>query len=111
MTTIESGTNFAGLATLLPEEKVSRLAHPLSRIFENVVRSPLLSHWQPSERRRYGYLAARAYAESRLKCPTDIWSYQRIYAEQCRDAANLWAARPESSSPRVSSPLPTKVEP
>jgi hypothetical protein len=100
MTTIESGTNFDGIGALLPAEKVSRQSHPLSRIFDNVVRTPpLLSHWQPSERRRYGYLATRAFAESRLKCPTDIWSYQRIYAEQCRDADNLWAARPKSSSP------------
>jgi len=55
--------------------------------------SRLLDAWKPSERRRLGYLATRAYDQSSIACPTDVWSYQQIFIEQQRDAGNHWAGR------------------
>ena len=53
----------------------------------------LLSAWQPSERRRLGLLSLRSYEQAGMFCPTDVWTYQRLFIDQQRDASNPWAAK------------------
>ena len=55
--------------------------------------SRLLNAWQPSERRRLGLLSMRSYEQAGMACPTDVWSYQRMFIEQQRDAGNPWAVK------------------
>ncbi len=54
-------------------------------------RSSLLDSWKQSDRRIKGALSFRAYEQASISCPTDVWSYQRLFIEQRRDAANLMA--------------------
>jgi len=53
----------------------------------------LLDAWRPSERRRLGVLSTRSYDNAAMCVPTDVWSYQRLFIEQRRDAANPFAAK------------------
>ena len=57
------------------------------------VPSSILECWTPSDRRRLGHLSFKAYDQATMNCPTDLWSYQRLFIEQQRDAANLWAPK------------------
>jgi hypothetical protein len=54
-------------------------------------RSSLLDSWKQSDRRVKGQLSFKAYEGASISCPTDVWSYQRLFIEQRRDAANLMA--------------------
>lgn len=53
--------------------------------------SKLLDCWKPSDRRRLGHLSFKAYDQSSINCPTDLWTYQRLFIEQRRDEGNLWS--------------------
>lgn len=53
--------------------------------------SKLLDFWKPSDRRRLGHLSFKAYDQSSIDCPTDLWTYQRLFIEQRRDEGNLWS--------------------
>ena len=60
-------------------------------------RQRIVDSWKPSDRRRQGHLSFKAYEQAGIQCPTDLWSYQRLFIEQRRDAGNLLAgpsARP-----------------
>ena len=52
-------------------------------------KSRLLDCWAPSDRRRLGLLSFKAYDQSSINCPTDMWSYQKMFIEQRRDAGDL----------------------
>jgi len=54
-------------------------------------RTSLLDSWIPSDRRAKGPLSFKAYDQASLSCPTDMWSYQRLFIEQRRDDRNLFA--------------------
>jgi len=66
------------------EERLKTPSHP----------TRLLDAWKPSERRRLGYLSTRSYEQPTMSIPTDLWSYQRLFIEQRRDAANPFIAKP-----------------
>ena len=53
----------------------------------------LLDAWRPSDRRRLGFLCTRSYENAGLSAPSDVWSYQRLFIEQRRDAANPFAGK------------------
>jgi hypothetical protein len=91
------------LATSLAHEAAMetdpmRIAKPLSGT-DLMVRSlpdlpaknSLLDSWRPSDRRTKGHLSFKAYEQASISCPTDVWSYQRLFIEQRRDPANLMA--------------------
>ena len=54
-------------------------------------RTSLLDSWKHSDRRMKGHLSFKSYEQSGISCPTDVWSYQRLFIEQRRDAGNLMA--------------------
>jgi hypothetical protein len=54
-------------------------------------RSTLLDSWKQSDRRTKGHLSFKAYERASLSCPTDVWSYQRLFIDQRRDPKNLMA--------------------
>ena len=53
----------------------------------------LLDAWRPSDRRRLGVLSTRSYDQAAMSVPTDVWSYQRLFIEQRRDANNPFATK------------------
>ena len=59
----------------------------------------MLDCWKPSDRRRLGHLSFKAYEIQAMNCPTDLWSYQRLFIEQQRDGGNLWAPGTPRSKP------------
>lgn len=61
-----------------------------------VPRTRILDSWKPSDRRRLGHLSFKAYEQSGMNCPTDLWSYQRLFIEQRRDDGNLWSGKPKA---------------
>ena len=62
-------------------------------------RGQLSDNWRPSDKRRLGKLSFKAYDKGALDLPTDVWSYQRLFIEQRRDEANLWAVQPSPHPP------------
>ncbi len=82
------------------ESDPMRIAKPLSSTDLMVRDLPdqpknvsILTNWKPSDRRKEGRLSFKAYEQAGITCPTDVWSYQRLFIEQRRDAGNLLAAR------------------
>ncbi len=64
----------------------------LRQVAEAPQRKSILDSWKPSDRRRLGHLSFKAYEQASMNCPTDMWSYQRLFIEQRRDEGNLWSA-------------------
>ena len=82
--------------TRLPED--NWLLRPAQ---ETPMKDKILDCWKPSDRRRLGHLSFKAYEQASIICPTDMWSYQRLFIEQRRDGGNLWA------KPKVGAEAPT----
>jgi hypothetical protein len=73
------------------------LSDGINAAFERMDAQPkqrILDFWTPSDRRRLGHLSFKAYEQASMNCPTDLWTYQRLFIEQRRDVGNLWSAQP-----------------